>query len=227
MLTTNFFGQLPITSGAVLKYKVRPAKSNTETSPLLVLLHGVGSNENDLYRLADFIDEDFLVVFARAPYTHSVGRYKWYDVDFKTGKPILNEEQAQVSLMVLDQFIQELKLKHKFDHNKIIVGGFSQGAIMSYSLALTKPGVIAGIISLSGRILMETNLNVNREKVQNLNALVIHGVKDQVLPITYARTAKKLLDKYQVKVSYYELQTGHTINQEVIIEMNKWLKDRK
>src|SRR5690606_33828319 len=118
-----------------LEYLLRKPKSNIEHPPMLILLHGLGSNEKDLFQLADYLDDDYLIVFARAPYTYGNNGYKWYDLSFPSGQPVHNSEQAEKSRLLLLDFVQELKQTHKVNENKIFLGGFSQGAIMSYSVA--------------------------------------------------------------------------------------------
>jgi phospholipase/carboxylesterase len=85
------------------------------------------------------------VVSARAPYEKGNGSYAWYDVDFSSGKPIINYIQAEKSRTILLQFISQLKSKQNSDEKRVYVCGFSQGAIMSYSLGLARPDKIKGI----------------------------------------------------------------------------------
>jgi phospholipase/carboxylesterase len=213
------------TQKTMLEYKTRAPKTDIKKPPLLILLHGVGSNEDDLYQLADHLDGEYLIIFPRGSYTQSPGHYMWYDVDFSTGKPVINAERAEASRVTLLNFIDQLKEKHTFDENKVIVGGFSQGGIMSYSLGLTDPGKVQGFISLSGRMLEEIKPKVKADKLASAKALIIHGKADNVLPVNYARQAKAYLESHSVKPTYHEINLGHAINDETIQLMNKWLRD--
>jgi phospholipase/carboxylesterase len=208
----------------LLHYIVRQPKVAVQNPPLLILLHGVGSDENDLFSLGNQLNDSFLIVSARAPFTISERNYKWYDVDFSTGKPRIDAQQAEKSRIVLIQFLNQLKEKHVFDSTQVYLAGFSQGAIMAFSVGLTRPDKIKGIIAMGGRVLDEIQPNIaNKKGFGNFKALILHGKMDNVLPIQYARNSKTLLDSLNVKTSYYELETGHTITAKMVGLINKWL----
>jgi phospholipase/carboxylesterase len=208
----------------LLHYITRQPKVAVQNPPLLILLHGVGSDENDLFPLANQLNDSFLVVSARAPFTISERNYKWYDVDFSTGKPRIDAQQAEKSRLVLIQFINQLKEKHAFDDTQVYLAGFSQGAIMAFSVGLTRPDKIKGIIAMGGRVLDEIQPNIADKKgFDTFKALILHGKTDNVLPIQYARNSKQLLDNLSIKTAYYELETGHTITTEMVSLINKWL----
>src|SRR6516225_7411273 len=102
--------------------------------PLLLLLHGIGSNEQDLYGLAPFLDQRFLIISVRAPNTLGPGSYEWFEADFTLQEPVT---------------------AYDADPKQVYLMGFSQGAIMSASVALTRPELVAGVVLMSGRILPE------------------------------------------------------------------------
>ncbi len=225
MMTSNSQSSYAKGDTTLLYYLTRPPKVQTQKPPLLILLHGVGSNEQDLFRFANDLPDNFLVISARAPFTISEGRYKWFEVDFSSGVPRINPEQAEKSRLIILNFINQLKEKHSFNEDEIYLGGFSQGAIMSFSVGLTRPDKVKGIIALSGRVLSEIEPNIaDQRKLKSLEALVIHGKNDEVLSINYARQSKSLLDSLHIQHDYFELEMGHTITSDVIDLINKWLK---
>jgi len=206
----------------VLQYLVREPKVKSESKKAIILLHGVGSNEQDLFSLANQLPDDFLIISARGQFTLGAGRYAWYNVDFSTGKPIFDKAQELSSREVITQFISQVKQKYGVD--EIYLGGFSQGAIMIYSIGLTNPTEIKGIISLSGRLLDEVRpLVIKNVDVQQLKVFVAHGIQDNTLPIQYAREAKSHLENLGVQLSYHEYEIGHQINGEVLNDVNEWL----
>jgi len=225
MMTSNSQSGYAKGDTTLLYYVARPPKVQNQKPSLLILLHGVGSNEQDLFRIANSLPDNFLVISARAPFTISEGRYKWYDVDFSSGTPRFNAEQAEKSRLVILSFINELKEKHSFNENEIYLGGFSQGAIMSFSVGLTRPDKVKGVIALSGRVLSDIKPKIaEQNKLNGLKVLVIHGTKDEVLSINYARQSKHLLDSLHIQNTYFELNMGHTITSEVTDLISKWLK---
>lgn len=208
----------------VLKYLERRPKVESAKNKAIILLHGVGSNEQDLFSLADHFPDDFFVIAPRGQFALGPGSYAWYQVDFSTGKPVFNAKQELSSREVIIKFITQVKQKYNLD--EVYLGGFSQGAIMSYSIGLTNPTKIKGIISLSGRLLDEVRpLVIKNTDVQLLKVFVAHGIQDNILPIHYARDAKSYLTNLGVHLSYHEYDMGHQITSAVIQDMNAWLEE--
>jgi phospholipase/carboxylesterase len=209
-----------------LHYLVRQAKITTGKPPLLILLHGLGSNEEDLFSLADQLPAHFLVVSVRAPYTIGPASYAWYHLDLSSGKPVYSFEEAEKSRNTLVQFIGDLSESHSFDPKQIYLGGFSQGGIMSYSVGLTHPELLKGIVVLSGRLLEEVKPKiVAKEKLRSLRIFISHGTKDQTLDISGARSAHSLLKSLGLNPTYKEYIEGHGVNAFMIADLFNWLKN--
>lgn len=219
--TMNFRAQDKSTS---LYYLVKHPKIENEKTPLIILLHGVGSNEQDLFSFANQLPEKYLVISARAPHVLGQGSYGWYQIDFSTGKPVYDPQQAESSRKLILKFIEELKAKYQFDHQSIYLIGFSQGAIMSYAVGLSNPDKIKGIGIMSGRLLDETKSFINKEKVKSLKVFISHGSEDPVLGIHYAREAHQYLKELGLKPLYKEYKAAHTINQDMLLDLILWLK---
>lgn len=211
------------TDNPVLHYLIREPKAATAKKKAIILLHGVGSNEQDLFGLADHLPADYYIISARGPYTLGPGRYAWYNVDFSTGKPVFDAKQEASSRAAIIKFIAQVKQQYHFD--EVYLGGFSQGAIMSYTIGLTLPGEVRGIITMGGRILEEIKPTVKKsDALGQLKVFVAHGVQDGTLPVHYAREAKTLLETLGVQLSYHEYNIGHQINQDVLKDLNAWLR---
>lgn len=216
-----------MTSTLSLHYELRLPKQSTAKPPLLVLLHGVGSNEKDLLHFANSFDERFLVVSARAPITLGHNAYGWFHVDFSTGEPVIVAEEAESSRKILKQFIKELTEQYQIDKTQIYLLGFSQGAIMSASLALTEPELVKGIVMLSGRILPEIKpLIASPEKLKHLEVFLSHGVHDTKLPLFHAEQSKALLSHLSVGLEYRTYNMGHTITSESLSDARSWLSSK-
>jgi phospholipase/carboxylesterase len=210
---------------AILQYLVRQPNIQTGKPPLIILLHGVGSSEQAMFSFAGELPGNFLVVSARAPYQLSAGRYAWYQVDFSTGKPMINTDQEEKSRNNIVQFIQELKQQLSFDDEQVYLGGFSQGAIMAYSLGLTRPDLIHGIAVLSGRLLEEVKPMIVLDKnLQELKVFIAHGINDGTLNIQYAHAGVAYLKTLGIKLTYKEYLEGHGINKEMLLDLSKWLR---
>jgi len=214
-------------TGAGLYYLVREPKIKTDHPPLILLLHGVGSNERDLFSFADRLPANFLVVSARAPLTIGADSYAWFHIDYSSGKRVINKEQAEKSRTILLQFLEQLKTEHPYDAKQVYLCGFSQGGIMSYSVALTKPELIKGIAILSGRLLDEVKpLVAPDEQLKPLKIFMSHGTQDNVIGVEYARNALAYLKAKRLNPSYKEYVLGHGINNEVLTDLLNWLNEK-
>lgn len=208
-----------------LEYLVRKPKVPVENPPLLLLLHGVGSNEEDLFSLTNYLPESLLIVSVRGPLTLGSKSFGWYEVLFTTGQPKINLEQEGESRKLLLQFLDYLKLNYKFDESNVWIGGFSQGAIMSYSIGLLHPEKVKGVIALSGRLLEENKAQVKvSEKVLSKKVFISHGTNDRVLSVDYARSVKGFLESIGVNPHYQEYEEGHSINREMLKDLIQWLE---
>jgi len=210
-----------------LVHLVRQPIIEAGTPPLLLLLHGIGSNEHDLYGLAPFLDKRFLIISVRAPNTLGPGSYAWFEADFTPQGPVINPEQAEASRKTLITFLKEAITAYDADPKQVYLMGFSQGAIMSASVALTQPELVAGAVLMSGRILPEIRpLIASNEELSGFPFLVVHGTVDMVLPITHGRASRELLSSLPVDLTYHEYPMGHEVNQESLSDVTTWLTEQ-
>ncbi|MBS4027078.1 MAG: dienelactone hydrolase family protein [Ignavibacteriales bacterium] len=222
-----------------LVYKVvLPKNSKAEKHPTILFLHGRGADENDLLGLSEYFDESFpkgmaspLYISVRAPFRFEYGGFTWYDI-LEAGKP--DDKMFPESCNALSDFFDEMSKgllaeikEFPIDEKKIFLLGFSMGTVMAYSLALTRPNEIAGVIANSGYIAEGTHLNYEWEKISNDNSpsfFVTHGLYDPVLPVSFGRRAKQLLEQYNAKLEYKEYPMEHQISEESLGDVANWLK---
>jgi phospholipase/carboxylesterase len=208
-----------------LTYLVRQPKIHSEHPPMILLLHGVGSNEEDLFSFANQLPDKFLVISARAPITLGPGSYAWYQVDFSTGKPVFSFDQEEKTRATIIQFIGQIKNKFSVNDKEVYLLGFSQGAIMSYNLGLTRPDLIKGMAVMSGRLLEEIKPKIaSKEKLTDLRIFISHGINDNTLQIQYARDAVAYLKTLNLSPVYKEYSEGHGINANMLNDLISWLK---
>lgn len=211
-------------ASSALVYKVREATQPAQHTPLVVLLHGLGSNEDDLLSLEPGLPSHALVVSVRAPFGWGDG-YAWYAVSTKDGKRVANTEQLQSSLALLVELLDELAAKYAYDKEQVYFMGFSQGAIMSYAMALQHPTRVHGIAAWSGRIDASCLTNRASEKeIQQVHFFISHGTADGMIGIDEARKANEELLKIGVKPEYHEYPAAHTITPEMAADTYKWLE---
>jgi len=213
------------TIGAEIFYLKREPKIKIENPPILILLHGLGSNENDLFGLVQHLPDSFLILSLRAPRTIKEGSYRWYDLQWVNGEPVGNKSEQEESRDILIRFLENLHKKHKFDKKRVYLGGFSQGAVMSLAVALKSPELLKGIIVLSGKIPEAADLlSSNKSYYERLKIFMAHGTEDKVLSVEGARFLKSFLEKNRFRVEYHEFNMVHTINKKTLTALNLWLK---
>src|SRR5690606_19024868 len=104
----------------------RPAQTETAEPALLILLHGVGSNEQDLFGLAPDLDPRFTVLSVRAPVSLPYGGFGWYQVQFTPRGPVIDTEAALRGQAVLNQFIEQAQAAFDVPPERTLLMGFSQ-----------------------------------------------------------------------------------------------------
>jgi phospholipase/carboxylesterase len=199
-------------------------KPSSGRSPLLVLAHGYGSHEGDLFGLHPYLDDRFIVVSARAPLTLSDGAYAWYPLDWRAdGTIVPDETEASASLARLTQFVEAAR--QIYNAGSVYLAGFSQGAMMSQALALSRPDLIAGAVLMSGR-----TLNLLRDAPPTGKLwppfLITHGTQDQVVPVAEGRFSRDFLTGLGAQVDYHEYPMPHTISESSLGDVDAWLTGR-
>lgn len=177
--------------------------------------------------LAPYLDDRFFVVSARAPVTLAPGMYGWFEVQLDPDNPVINPEQAEASRKTLIRFLGELPDAYGTDPQRAYLLGFSQGAIMSLSVLLTRPDLVAGVVAMSGRILPEVLPKMAPpEALRGIPVLVVHGVDDPILPIHHARATRDRLARLPLDLTYREYPMGHQVSEESLADVAAWLRRR-
>jgi phospholipase/carboxylesterase len=203
----------------------RPVKPSSSQPPLLLLLHGIGSNEDDLFGLAPYLDERFLIVSARAPVLMGAGAYGWFNIEFTPQGMVADVEQAKRSLDLLPGFLDELIETYRVNDRCVYLVGFSQGAMMSLALALTDPEKIAGVVAMSGRFPSQVlEHKLNQGALEGMPVLVTHGIYDPVLPVGEGRAIRKSLEALPVELTYHEYPMGHEVTMDSLRDVSAWLR---
>ncbi len=210
-----------------LHYITRPS-SLQENAPLLILCHGYGSDENDLYSFASELPEELFIISLRAPQAMQPYGNAWYAINFDAEKgKWSDDEQAKESRDQISEFIDYACETYPVNKDNVNLLGFSQGTILSYAVALTYPEKVKNVIALSGYI----NPNIIPENPQekdysNLDFYCSHGSADQVIPVDWARQAPKFLNSLNIKNQYAEFPVGHGVAPQNFYDFRAWLVDR-
>ncbi len=207
-----------------LEYITRPSTLK-ENAPLLIMCHGYGSDENDLFSFASELPEELFIISLKAPYQMQPYGNAWYAINFDADQnKWSDDEQAKTSRDLIANFIDEACEKFPVNKDNVTLLGFSQGTILSYAVALTYPEKINQVVALSGYI--NPNIipdNVSEKDYSHLRFYCSHGSVDQVLPVEWARKAPKFLEALNIKYQYSEFPVGHGVAPQNFYEFRKWL----
>jgi len=215
---------MPIpSSDFLLEHLYRPATASEKPPAVLFLLHGYGSNKEDLFSFASYLPTQFAVIALNAAIALPFGGYAWYDLQFTTNMERLsNYEQANESLNQIQQNIIHFCNHYQLDSQRVSCLGFSQGAVLCWALGLDQPNLVHQTLGLSGVIDPEL-LKKPISTYRNIIAFASHGKEDATIPIHYARETVGLLADNNPEVLFKEYPVGHTIAQDNFSDLIRWL----
>ena len=210
-----------------LKVVIRPSilKKN---APLLVMLHGYGSDENDLFSFAEELPDRLFILSLRAPHPLTPFGQAWYAINFDTEQNNWNDvNQAKESMKTILDCVEIACDLYSLDNSNVNLLGFSQGCILSMALALNHPKKFKNIIGLSGYICQEFLVtSPNENDYDHLEFYCSHGSADQVIPVDWARKTPKILEQFGIKHHYNEFPVGHGVSPQNFFEFRQWLENR-
>ncbi|WP_439151110.1 alpha/beta hydrolase [Winogradskyella sp.] len=208
-----------------LHYIKRPSALQKD-APLLIMCHGYGSDENDLFSFVSELPEELFIISLRAPYPMQPFGNAWYAINFDADKGKWSDNvQAKQSLDLISQFIDYACETYPVDSNNVTLLGFSQGTILSYAVALNYPKKVKNIVALSGYINVDLLPdNFQESDVSHLNFFCSHGSVDQVIPVDWARKTPEVLNRLGVNHVYFEYPVGHGVAPQNFYDFKDWLK---
>lgn len=215
------FCKMALKSIMELSYIVREPENINQYTPVLFLLHGYGSNEEDLFSFVPTLPKDWLIISFRAPIALQFGGYAWYDIDFSEEEKIVDIAQANASLNTLSRQMMEIINRYAITEGKVHLCGFSQGGILCYALALAMPQLFSKIACLSAypeeRLL--GNSEKDKKQFQHLRFFISHGTDDAIIPLEWGRKAADLLYDLGCYFTFREYLSGHGVNQKNYLDL--------
>ncbi|MDN3724002.1 alpha/beta fold hydrolase [Aequorivita sp. SDUM287046] len=209
----------------LLEHNYRPAKNSSENPPAIIMLHGFGSDEHDLFAFAEELPEKYAIFSLKAPIRLEPYGYAWYNIYFDNAQGKFSDDtQAIASRELVSKCIDEIIEKYNIDGEKITLVGFSQGTILSFALALSYPEKVKNVIGLSGYV----NEDILKEGYEqndfsSLHIYTSHGNVDQVIPVQWARKTEPFLKNLNIDVTYSEFPVGHGVAPQNFHELKDWL----
>ena len=202
-----------------MDYQVRPSAG--DPAGALVLFHGRGADEHDLFPLLDFLDPErkLLGVTPRGPLSLPPGGAHWYAF-MEVGYP--EPETFWETVREVGAWLDGFLLEHELSYDRTILGGFSQGAVMAYafSLGAGRPRPAASI-ALSGFIPSVFGFELDLEEIPPF--AIGHGTHDPIISVEFSRQARASLEQHGASVLYREYPLPHAIDPGFLAEIRAWL----
>lgn len=203
--------------------RVPTRRADSDAMPMVIMIHGRGADMNDLADLAPMFDtrSGARFVFPNAPkpfeaYPGMTFGWTWFE-----GWPPVHESVVESREEML-RFVDEITAKYPTPEGKLIIAGFSQGALMSLDSGLRTQKKLAGIIALSGGLYEHDLLDLKPRA--GLPVLIAHGMQDDVVPVNYARRARAVLEDAGLAVEYHEYPMAHQVAQEEVEDVKAFIE---
>ena len=214
-----------IFEGGGLKYLVLEPDGYEEGReyPVVILMHGYGSSMSDLAALCPIIDrKGYLYVCPNAPIRIDVGPgmegYSWMPLGDEGW--LTDDVGAEEKL---DEMFEEIKDRYKVGSRRVILGGFSQGGMMSYWWGLRNHDLFGGLIALSSRVPDPGSLKERLPSKHDQSIFVAHGTEDTMISVDNARDSVRFLEMEGYKPEYKEYAMGHQITEQVLEDLVSWI----
>lgn len=212
-------------SGLPLQHSIQASSEDDKAAgPFLILLHGFMENEGSMQRVATRLRHGFQVVSVRAPIRIDEHSYGWARARFTPRGPEEDEEEFEVSRRMLLHFLEKVQSAYGLGYGPVYMMGFSQGASLCLSLAVTAGERLAGAVAVGGKLLEKYSGVPESPATGEIPAIfMVHGTDDKVVPIGRAREDAQRLSKLQPGLTYREYGMGHEIGDEALRDVAAWL----
>lgn len=188
--------------------------------PVIFALHGMGSDEQDMLRLMEPMQSDFIIIAIRGPIVQGSG-YAYFQIK-SIGNPI--RELYDASVQGLRQLIVDLSAKYAIDPKRRYIAGFSQGAIMAMTLSLIMGDAIKGIVAMSGYIPQFVKDEYKLQPDSELSVFISHGDQDHLFPLQLGEDNANFFRQHTNHVTYVPYNGGHQVTPDLYQEFQHWLR---
>ena len=208
-----------------LSYLHRPAEPSTPAPWLLVLLHGMGSQERDLFELSPFVPKAFHVLSLRAPHRVGPGAFAWFAFTvMPDGSRQIHESQEVESCKQVAHAVEVAVRELGVPPERVVLGGFSQGGIMALSLLLNRPELMHAAMVWHGRLMTQAlDRAAAPEALRGRHLWVSHGQQDHVIPVAHAHAIREHAQSLPLQLTYAEFPGAHEIRPAELQQAMTWL----
>ena len=216
--------------GKTLHYiAIEPDGYDTARSyPMIILLHGFGAHMGDLASLAPAIDSTgYVYIFPNAPIPFEVGPgatgYGW-TYPRRIPQELRRADDVDAVVEMLATLVDEVTEHYATKPGQIILGGFSQGGMMTYRYGLPNPDKFKGLAALSAVAPEEDTMKERLPEDRSQPIFVAHGTADMVIEVQMARDTLRFLEAEGYSPIYREYPMAHEIGKETLAHLTEWIK---
>ena len=209
----------------MLRYEQAVPRDVKEGAPLVVLLHGRGSDRHDLLGLAPHVAPEAVVVTPEAPHSGLPWGYgpgwAWYQF---LGRNVPEPESFEASQQALAEFLAEIPGKLPVRTGPVVLGGFSQGGTMSVAYALRNPGAVPLVLCLSGFLAQHPTVRATPESVRGTRFFWGHGTMDPSIPFDLGEEGRAALRAAGAELEARDYPMGHGISTNEAHDIREWIQ---
>ena len=200
----------------------------TRKYPMIILLHGFGAHMGDLASLAPAIDsEGYVYIFPNAPIPFEIGPgmtgFGW-TYPRRMPQELRRADDVDSVVDMLATLVEEVTTHYQTETGQIILGGFSQGGMMTYRYGLPNPDIFRGLAALSGVAPETDTMSARLPDERSQPIFVAHGIADAMIAVQMARNTRDFLEAAGYTPEYHEYQMAHEISQQTLTDLTKWIK---
>ena len=209
------------------EYLFRNSLRSENEKKVIIMLHGYGSNEYDLFSLSENINSNYLIISIRACIEMGGESYCWWPLSIDNQmKLVMDISQAKSSVKSLNNFIMnDLANKFKFSSNEIYLLGFSQGCMISYALSINYPKNYKKVIGMSGKIPYDIIKLNKHDDYSSHNLIISHGKYDEIIPINDGKLASDWFSENKIRNKFIETKSAHGISIEDFKILSHWIDE--
>lgn len=205
---------------------VAQASTDKQDQPLIIFMHGYGGDETNMISFTSILPDTYNYLSVRAPLNAPQDGYQWFNQRPDSAYYDGVTADLTSSRHVLEQFIEQATRKYHTRPSKVFLVGFSQGAMMSYEVALRDPTLVRGFAALSGHMLPVLKAELKPDPArQKLAVFIGHGTADTLIPVQGASDAEAYLKAQGINAQFHAY-TGlpHGVNEAEIKDLRAWLE---
>ena len=204
----------------VHRTQIPPEASPDRPVPVVVMVHGWKGDETVMWIFKQTIPPGAAIITPRAPLAVADGGYGWFQHENSELEP--EPHSLWAGYEHLQRFLTQLPQQYPVDPARVVLMGFSQGAAICNTLALTQPDQVIGVASLVG-LIPEIAVESSQGNLGGLPVFIAHGTQDETVPVAAARQARDVYTRLGAEVTYGEYPTGHKLTTQGMADLKSWL----